>query len=59
MCEGNKLYTVKITETAWNMLVEHSRFLANVSVTAANRLIDTFIEMTGNLEIMPERNPWL
>lgn len=26
---------------------------------ADNRLIDTFIEMTGDLTVMPERNPWL
>ncbi len=59
MPERNKLYTVKITETSWEMLIDHARFLANVSVPAANRLIDTFIEMTGDLAFMPERNPWL
>jgi Plasmid stabilisation system protein. len=59
MHEKNKLYTVQITETAWDMLVTHARFLANVSATAANRLIDTFVEMTGDLAVMPERNPWL
>ena len=59
MDERNKLYTVKITETAWEMLVTHARFLANVSAKAANRLIDTFVEMTSDLAVMPERNPWL
>jgi plasmid stabilization system protein ParE len=59
MPEKNKLYTVKITETAWEMLVSHAVFLANVSVPAANRLIDTFVEITDNLATMPERNPWL
>ena len=59
MPEKNKLYTVKITETAWEMLVSHARFLANVSVPAANRLIDTFVEITDSLAMMPERNPWL
>ena len=59
MPERNKPYTVKITETAWDMLVAHARFLANVSVPAANRLIDTFIEITDSLAVMPERNPWL
>jgi plasmid stabilization system protein ParE len=28
-------------------------------VAAANRLIDSFVEMTDNLSTMPERNPWL
>lgn len=41
------------------MLVSHARFLANVSVPAANRLIDTFVLMTDSLATMPERNPWL
>ncbi|MDD2510683.1 MAG: type II toxin-antitoxin system RelE/ParE family toxin [Syntrophomonas sp.] len=59
MPERNKGFTVKITETAWEMLLGHMRFLANVSVPAANRLIDTFVEMTADLAVMPERNPWL
>ena len=41
------------------MLVSHARFLANVSVPAANRLIDTFVLMTDSLATMPVRNPWL
>ena len=59
MPEKNKPYAVKITETAWDMLISHARFLANVSVPAANKLIDTFVEMTDSLAAMPERNPWL
>lgn len=59
MSEKNKLYTVKITETAWEMLISHARFLANVSIPAANRLIDTFGEITDSLAAMAERNPWL
>lgn len=57
MPKKNKPYTVKITETAWEMLVSHARFLANVSVPAANRLIDTFVEVTDSLAAMPERGP--
>jgi plasmid stabilization system protein ParE len=59
MPEKNKPYTVKITETAWDLLISHARFLANVSVPAANKLIDAFVEMTDSLAAMPERNPWL
>jgi len=59
MPESSKKYTVKITETAWDMLISHAHFLANVSVSAANGLIDTFVEMTDSLSAMPERNPWL
>ncbi len=59
MLEKNKPYTVKIAETAWEMLIFHARFPANVSIPAANRLIDTFVEITDSLAAMPERNPWL
>jgi plasmid stabilization system protein ParE len=59
MQSKNKPYTVKITETAWEMLIFHARFRANVSVSAANRLIDNFVEITDGLAEMPERNPWL
>ena len=59
MLGENKSYTIKITETAWYMLIIHARFLANVSVSAANGLIDKFVETTDSLTSMPERNPWL
>ena len=55
----NKVYDVKITDTAWEQMIEHARFLANVSVDAANRLVDDFLESTGTLTQMPERCPWL
>lgn len=59
MSEKNKPYKVKITETAWDMLIEHARFMANVSAMAANRLIDAFVETADSLTSMPERNLWL
>ncbi|MCK9221972.1 MAG: type II toxin-antitoxin system RelE/ParE family toxin [Limnochordia bacterium] len=59
MSQQSKPYTVKITETAWEMLISHTRFFANVSTPAANRLIEAFVEVTDNLATMPERNPWL
>lgn len=55
----NNPYTVRITETAWDMLIEHARFLANASLTTADRLIETFVETMDSLAAMPERNPWL
>lgn len=41
------------------MLVSHSRFLAQVSETAALQLIAEFNEKTKSLEKFPERDPWL
>jgi plasmid stabilization system protein ParE len=59
MPEKNKTYKVEVTKTAWEMLIEHARFVANVSVNAANKLIDDFALQTDSLEEMPERYPWL
>ena len=55
----DKIYDVKITDTAWEQMIEHARFLANVSVDAANRLVDEFIESTDKLAQMPRRCSWL
>lgn len=41
------------------MLVSHARFLAQVSESAALRLIEVFNERVKSLEIWPERNPRL
>jgi plasmid stabilization system protein ParE len=59
MTENKKIYDVIITETAWEQILEHARFLANVSVPAANRLIDDFVKCCDTLAFMPERCPWL
>jgi len=59
MDSGDKRYTVIISDEAAQMLVSHSRFLAQVSETAALRLINEFVEKARSLEIFPERNPWL
>jgi hypothetical protein len=56
---GDKQYTVVISERAAEMLVSHTRFLAQVSETAASRLITAFAKNAGSLEANPERNPWL
>lgn len=56
---SNKPYTVKITETAWDMLIEHAHFPANVNAMAANRLVDAFVEAADSPATMLERNPWL
>jgi len=53
----NKKYTVIISDEAAQMLISHSRFLAQVSETAALKLIDEFNEKAKSLEEFPERNP--
>ena len=59
MCNGVREYTVIIQERAREMLLNHARFLAQVSEIAANRLVDDFISKAKTLEYMPERCPWL
>lgn len=52
-------YDVKITDTAWGHMIEHARFLSNVSENAANELAREFVEKSESLQQMPERCPWL
>ncbi|QTL97652.1 type II toxin-antitoxin system RelE/ParE family toxin [Iocasia frigidifontis] len=59
MDSKGKLYKVIISDEAAQMLVSHSRFLAQVSETAALQLIAEFDEKAKSLEKFPERNPWL
>jgi len=55
----DKVYTVIIQTPAVDMLIEHARFLAQVSENAADRLADEFFAKSKTLEHMPERCPWL
>jgi plasmid stabilization system protein ParE len=55
----NEKYTVTVSTEAMNMLMEHVEFLAQVSETAAMRLISQFQAYTEKLETMPEAYPWL
>ena len=55
----DKMYTVIVQTPAAEMLIEHARFLAQVSVNAAERLADEFQTKAKTLEHMPERCPWL
>ena len=59
MDNASKIYDVKITDIAKEQLTEHSRLLAEVSVKAANQLVDDFLESADNLSQMPERCSWL
>ncbi len=53
------MYKVVVSVEAAQMLVSHSRFLAQVSENAALHLIAEFEEKAKSLEIFPERNPLL
>jgi len=53
----NRKYIVIISERASEMLVSHTRFLAQVSEQAAQNLIEEFKVSAKSLEDLPERNP--
>jgi hypothetical protein len=59
MDEVDKQYEVHVSERATDMLVDHARFLAQVSGSAAARLVTTFKANAESLQYMPERYPWL
>ena len=59
MAEIDKIYDVKITNTAWAHMLEHARNLSKVNEVAANNLADEFILKTETLKSIPERCPWL
>lgn len=56
--ESNR-YEVIISHDATQMLVSHARFLAQVSESAAMKLINAFQKSALSLSQFPERNPWL
>jgi plasmid stabilization system protein ParE len=59
MENGGKTYTVTVAQRAADMLVYHARFLAQVSESAALRLVSQFEAKIKTLGQMPERCPWL
>jgi hypothetical protein len=57
-------YNVLVSGRARDMLFEHARFLAQVSISAGEALFDQLEEKVASLEIMPERcayydNPYI
>jgi len=59
MPKEDREYTVIIGGPATEMLVQHARFLAGASETAAQRLVLEFKVKAKTLETMPGRCPWL
>lgn len=55
----NKKYTVMFSDKATSMLIQHVRFLASVSPSAAEKLHREIIKEAKALEFMPESYPWL
>ena len=52
-------YQIRISPRADSMMQEHALFLAQVSIKAAERLLEEYAEKVADLKHMPERYPWL
>lgn len=55
----NKKYTVIFSDKATSMSIQHVRFLASASPSAAEKLHREIIKEAKVLEFMPESYPWL
>ncbi|WP_366922785.1 type II toxin-antitoxin system RelE/ParE family toxin [Metallumcola ferriviriculae] len=59
MSAVNERYHVIVSERANEMLVQHTRFLAQVSTQTADKLTVDIIEAAKTLREFPERGSWL
>jgi hypothetical protein len=53
------LYKIIVSDRAIEMLMQHVRFMAQISLQAADKLRAEIIEAAKSLENFPERNSWL
>lgn len=59
MDRESNLFEVIISERAANMLIEHMRFVAQVSPEAADKLRSEILVASRSLQLLPERFPIL
>ena len=59
MGSNDKRYHVIISERAGEMLLQHTRFLAQVSTRAADQLRMDIVEVAKSLQEFPDRGSWL
>ena len=57
MGNEEKVYQIIIDPAANDRMYEHFEFLARVSVTAANKLLNGLLSDINSLEKLPFRNP--
>ena len=55
----NNSYKVIFSERASEMLLNHIRFMANVSISAAKNLRGGIMKAVQEIANMPNSNPWL
>jgi len=59
LSSADKQYNIIISDRAGEILIQHARFLAQVSIKAAEELRTNIIEAARSLQVLPERGPWL
>ncbi|MDR3277387.1 MAG: type II toxin-antitoxin system RelE/ParE family toxin [Oscillospiraceae bacterium] len=57
MSDEPKVYSIAVHDDAAQMLYNHVRFLANVSIPAARKLRTALYEAVASLETLPHRCP--
>lgn len=59
MSSSNKRLQVIISDRVGDMLVQHARFLAQVSIEGAEKFRMEIVEAAQSLQEFPERGSWL
>ena len=59
MSNTNKSYDVVVSDRAAEMMVQHVRFMAQVSLEALDKIRLEIIDAAKSLRNFPERNSWL
>ena len=59
MSNTNKSYDVVVSDRAAEMMVQHVRFMAQVSLEASDNIRLEIIDAAKSLRNFPERNSWL
>lgn len=57
--QDEKIFAVHVSPRADHMMQAHALFLAQVSIAAAERLLDEYAEKAAGLSHMPARYSWL
>lgn len=59
MIKTNKSYDVVVSDRAAEMMMQHVRFMAQVSLEASDKIRLEIIDAANSLRNFPERNAWL
>lgn len=58
MSKTNELYEVIVSDRATELLMQHVRFIAQISIEASDKIRIEIIEAAKSLRSFPKRNAW-